>query len=106
MNKSAKSSFRISQWNEKTYQEIEGSAKLCHAKAIQSYTGTIVGKCRADYPMSYTACGTGTLEARHGEAAEVSSAIRSTRLERKTPAQSASIADRRAMSGTDRRSSP
>jgi len=50
--------FQITGWDEKTYQEIEGSAKLSHAKVTQTYSGAIEGTSSIEYLMSYTVHGT------------------------------------------------
>jgi hypothetical protein len=55
-----KCTFQITGWDEKTYQEIEGSAKLSNAKVTQSYSGTIEGTSTIEYLMSYTVLGTAT----------------------------------------------
>jgi hypothetical protein len=52
--------FQVTGWDEKTYQEIEGAAKLSHAKVTQSYSGAIEGTGSVDYLMSYTVGGTAT----------------------------------------------
>ena len=56
----SKCTFQITGWDEKTYQEIEGSAKLSHAKVTQSYSGAIEGTSSIEYLMSYTVQGTAT----------------------------------------------
>ncbi len=53
-----KCTFQITGWDEKTYQEIEGGAKLTNAKVTQSYSGTIEGTSSIEYLMSYTVHGT------------------------------------------------
>ena len=50
--------FQITGWDEKTYQEIEGSAKLSNAKVTQSYSGGITGASSVEYLMSYSRHGT------------------------------------------------
>jgi hypothetical protein len=50
--------FQITNWDEKTYQEIEGVAKLSSAKVTQSYTGAIEGTSSVEYLMAYTVQGT------------------------------------------------
>jgi hypothetical protein len=60
MNTDTEYTFQITGWDEKTYQEIEGSAKLSHAKITQSYSGGIDGSSSVDYLMSYTIHGTAT----------------------------------------------
>jgi hypothetical protein len=56
----AKCTFQITGWDEKTYQEIEGSAKLSNAKVTQSYDGAICGTSSIEYLMSYSVQGTAT----------------------------------------------
>ncbi len=58
MSVEAKCSFQITSWEEKTYQEIGGGAKLSNAKVTQSYTGAIEGTSSIEYLMSYTTQGT------------------------------------------------
>ena len=60
MTTDTKCTFQITGWDEKTYQEIEGSAKLSNAKVTQSYTGAIEGTSTIEYLMSYTVHGTAT----------------------------------------------
>jgi hypothetical protein len=54
----AKCSFEITGWDEKTYDEIEGSAKLTSAKVTQAYAGAIEGTGSLEYLMAYTVQGT------------------------------------------------
>lgn len=58
MTTNAKCTFQITGWDEKTYQEIEGSAKLSNAKVTQTYSGAIEGTSSIEYLMSYTVHGT------------------------------------------------
>ena len=58
MSVEAKCSFQITGWDEKTYQEIGGGAKLSNAKVTQSYSGAIEGTSSIEYLMSYTTQGT------------------------------------------------
>ncbi len=60
MTTDAKCTFQITGWDEKTYQEIEGSAKLSNAKVTQSYSGTIEGTSSIEYLMCYSVHGTAT----------------------------------------------
>jgi hypothetical protein len=50
--------FEITSWEEETYEEIDGSAKLTLAKVTQTYTGAITGSSSVRYLMSYTSFGT------------------------------------------------
>jgi hypothetical protein len=52
------STFEITGWEEETYEEIEGSAKLTLANVTQTYTGAITGSSSVRYLMSYTSFGT------------------------------------------------
>ena len=58
MSVETKCSFQITSWDEKTYQEIGGGAKLSNAKVTQSYAGAIEGTSSIEYLMSYTTQGT------------------------------------------------
>lgn len=60
MTTDTKCTFQITGWDEKTYQEIEGSAKLSNAKVTQSYSGAIEGSSTIEYLMSYSINGTAT----------------------------------------------
>lgn len=52
--------FQITGWDEKTYQDIEGGAKLSNAKVTQSYSGAIEGTSSIEYLMAYSVHGTAT----------------------------------------------
>ena len=56
----ANCTFQITGWEEKTYQEIEGSAKLSNAKVTQSYSGAVEGSSSIEYLMCYSIHGTAT----------------------------------------------
>ena len=58
MSVESKCTFQITGWDEKTYQEIGGGAKLTNAKVTQSYSGAIDGTSTIEYLMSYTVQGT------------------------------------------------
>jgi hypothetical protein len=58
MSVESKCTFQVTGWDEKTYQEIGGGAKLTNAKVTQSYSGAIVGTSTIEYLMSYTVQGT------------------------------------------------
>lgn len=58
MSVEATCSFQITSWDEKTYLDIGGGAKLSHAKVTQSYSGAIEGTSSIEYLMSYTTQGT------------------------------------------------
>jgi len=57
MTAEATCTFQITNWDEKTSQEIEGTAKLTTAKVTQSYAGAIEGTSSVEYLMSYTTRG-------------------------------------------------
>jgi len=50
----SKATFQITGWDEKTYEEIGGGAKLTNAKVTQSYSGAVEGASSIEYLMSYT----------------------------------------------------
>jgi hypothetical protein len=58
MSVESKCTFQVTGWDEKTYQEIGGGAKLTNAKVTQSYSGAVVGTSTIEYLMSYTVQGT------------------------------------------------
>lgn len=58
MTTETKCTFQITSWDEKTYEEIEGGAKLSNAKVTQTYSGAIEGTSSVEYLMSYTVHGT------------------------------------------------
>jgi hypothetical protein len=58
MKASGACTFKITGWDEKTIEVIEGSAKLTSAKVTQSYSGTIEGTSAVEYLMAYTVDGT------------------------------------------------
>lgn len=51
------SAFQITGWDETTYQEIAGGAKLTRAKVAQTYSGAIDGSSSVEYLMAYGADG-------------------------------------------------
>lgn len=55
-----KATFQITGWDEKTYQDIGGGAKLTNARVTQSYSGAIEGTSSIEYLMAYTIHGTAT----------------------------------------------
>lgn len=58
MTADAKCTFEITGWDEESYEEIEGGAKLSQAKVTQSYSGAIEGIGSVEYLMAYTVNGT------------------------------------------------
>jgi hypothetical protein len=57
MRKQAKATFDIKSWDEKTYNEIEGAAKLTRASVTKSYQGDIEGEGKVEYLMMYRTAG-------------------------------------------------
>ena len=53
MRKHAKATFTLKSWEEKTYDEIEGSPKLTRASVTKSYQGDIEGEGKLEYLMMY-----------------------------------------------------
>ena len=53
MQKQAKATFDIKSWDEKPYNEIEGSPKLTRASVAKSYQGDIEGEGKVEYLMMY-----------------------------------------------------
>ena len=60
MTTDATCTFQIVGWDEKTYEEIAGGAKLSNAKVTQAYSGAIEGSSSVEYLMSYSIHGTAT----------------------------------------------
>jgi hypothetical protein len=57
MRKQAKATFGLESWDEKTYSEIEGAAKLTRVSATKSYKGDIEGEGKLEYLMMYRTAG-------------------------------------------------
>ena len=57
MQKHAKTTFTIKSWDEKPYNEIEGSPKLTRASVTKSYQGDIEGEGKVEYLMVYRSAG-------------------------------------------------
>ena len=57
MEKHAKATFALKSWDEKTYNEIEGSPKLTRASVTKSYQGDIEGEGKLEYLMMYRSAG-------------------------------------------------
>lgn len=57
MTTTSQCAFQITGWEESTYQEIAGGAKLTRAKVAQTYSGAIEGSSSIDYLMAYSADG-------------------------------------------------
>lgn len=58
MAKTAKGTFEIAGWDEKTYLQLENGGKLTEAKVTQKFTGDLVGEGSVIWLMAYTAKGT------------------------------------------------
>jgi hypothetical protein len=53
MTKTAKGTFEIQDWDEKTYQQLDGGGKLTEAKVTQKFTGDIQGEGKVIWLMAY-----------------------------------------------------
>jgi len=60
MIKTAKGTFEIKNWDEKTYQELERGGKLTEAKVTQKFTGDIQGEGSVVWLMAYNDPNTAT----------------------------------------------
>ena len=54
----AAAEFAVASWNEETYLDLEGDAKLTRASVAGSLTGDIVGSSQTEWLMAYGADGT------------------------------------------------
>lgn len=54
MTRSAHGTFEIEDWDEKTYQQLDGGGKLTEAKVTQKFTGDIQGEGSVIWLMAYT----------------------------------------------------
>ena len=54
MTKTAQGTFEIKDWDEKTYQQLDGGGKLTEAKVTQKFTGDIEGEGSVIWLMAYT----------------------------------------------------
>ena len=54
MSKTAQGTFEIKDWDEKTYQQLDGGGKLTQAKVTQIFTGDIQGEGSVIWQMAYT----------------------------------------------------
>lgn len=54
MRETARGTFEIAGWDEKTYQELERGGKLSEAKVTQKFTGDIDGEGGVIWLMCYT----------------------------------------------------
>jgi Protein of unknown function (DUF3224) len=53
VTKTAKGAFEIQDWDEKTYQQLDGGGKLTEAKVTQKFTGDIQGEGKVIWLMAY-----------------------------------------------------
>jgi hypothetical protein len=53
MRKQARATFTLKSWDEKNYDEIEGTPKLTRVSATKSYKGDIEGEGKLEYLMMY-----------------------------------------------------
>ena len=58
MRKHAKATFGIKSWDEKPYNEMDGTPKLTRASVTKSYQGDITGEGKAETLMMYRDDGT------------------------------------------------
>jgi hypothetical protein len=54
----ATAEFAVASWNEETYLELEGDAKLTRASVTGELTGDIAGSSQTEWLMAYGADGT------------------------------------------------
>jgi hypothetical protein len=54
----ARGSFGLASWDEKTYEDLGGGAKLTHAAVTQTFEGDIEGDGAVQWLMAYRADGT------------------------------------------------
>lgn len=50
--------FEVDDWNEETYQELDGDAKLTRASVTQTFSGDIDGQGHVEWLMCYRKDGT------------------------------------------------
>lgn len=60
MQTTARGEFSVESWDEKTYQELEGGAKLTRARIRQVFTGDLEGRGDWEALMCYRTDGTAT----------------------------------------------
>jgi hypothetical protein len=49
----ARATFQITSWDEQTYEDLDGPAKLTRATAGQTFSGDIVGEAAVTWVMAY-----------------------------------------------------
>lgn len=54
----ANGKFEVGDWNEETYQELDGGAKLTRATVGETFTGDVEGKGTFEWLMAYRKDGT------------------------------------------------
>ncbi len=54
----AHGSFELASWDEETYEELDGGAKLTRASVTQSFAGEVEGEGAVQWLMAYRADGT------------------------------------------------
>lgn len=55
MSTTARATFQIQAWDERTYEDLEGSRKLTRAAVTQSFSGDIEGDGSVEFLMAYSA---------------------------------------------------
>jgi hypothetical protein len=60
MTTAAAGTFKVGSWDEATYQELAGDAKLTRATITMDYLGEVEGKGSSELLMCYRADGTAT----------------------------------------------
>lgn len=55
MTTTARATFQITAWQEDTYEDLEGTAKLTKATAAQTFSGDIQGDGSVTWLMAYSA---------------------------------------------------
>lgn len=58
MSEHAIGTFQIASWDEKTYEQLDGDAKLTHARIRQDFAGDLEGNGTWEVLMCYAADGT------------------------------------------------
>lgn len=59
--KKAESTFTVSSWDEKTYQELDGDAKMTKAAIVQEFSGDVAATGAAELLMCYAEDGTAAI---------------------------------------------
>jgi hypothetical protein len=55
MSTTAKATFQVTAWDEQTYEDLDGDAKLTRAAVTQTFSGDIEGEGAVTWLMAYTA---------------------------------------------------